>query len=132
MKHLLLLMTMVLSLTVGLKAQTLTKTSPFGSKGAYALHMDNDTVTVQPKYSATLYSCIADTNVWLNVDVSKSTPLSQLYFEVATDSTKRYIHFDTGFSNIPITDSIAANKHKLYFFLYNGSKYIRTNSGGEY
>lgn len=120
-------------LMVTAQAQKLDSAKPYGSKGQYTLTPTNDTITITPKYSASSYAVTVDTTLYFNVVTTQSLPLNLLNFELKADATKRYIYFDVGFQGVPVKDSIAANKTKIYtFMLAKNGKFTLLGRSTEY
>lgn len=123
----------LLMVTAQVQAQKLDSAKPYGSKGQYTLTPTNDTITITPKYSASNYACEVDTTLHFNVVTTQSLPLNLLNFELKADATKRYIYFDVGFQGVPVKDSIAANKTKIYtFMLAKNGKFTLLGRSTEY
>lgn len=130
MKYFILLLIVLVVDSLSVEAQKLTSVKPYGSKGAYELTLTNDTITVTPKYSASIYTMPIDTNVLLQVDTTASFPCNLLWFELSADATKRYVTFDAGLA--AAGDSVSANKSKAWGFVYTGNKYVLINESAEY
>lgn len=133
MKHLIILLIALVALFATAEAQKLESVRPFGSKAMYTITPTNDTVTVTPKYSASVYVCPVDTNMYFFADTSAGLPANTVYFKFTSDATKRYIYFKTGFEGVPVKDSIAASKTKLYQFVNSTSgKFTLIGKSSEY
>ncbi len=130
MKKIVLFLMLAIGFIATTQAQSLVDVKPYGSKGLYEVTPTNDTISVAPKYSASIYTMPVDTNVVLQVDVSVSNPCNMLWFELTADATKRYVTFDTGLE--AATDSVAANKSKAWGFVYIGDRYVLMHESPEY
>lgn len=128
-KIVLFLMLMAVSV-VATQAQTLKSVKPYGSKGLYEITPANDTISVTPKYSASVYTMDIDTTMTIQADVSRSNPCNQVWFELSADASKRYVTFDTGFKAPP--DSLSAQKSRTWGFVYTGTNYVLLYKSAEY
>lgn len=120
-----------MGMVLATQAQVLKASRPFGTKGLYEIAPTNDTITVTPVYTASVYTMSVDTSITIQVDVSKSNSCNQLWFEITGDATKRYVNFSTGFKGAA-TDSIAANRSRTWGFVYIGSKYVLMRGSADY
>lgn len=130
MKKIILLFVVLVSMVAATQAQVLKESKPFGSKGLYEITPTNDTISVTPVYSASIYTMVVDTNMTLQVDVSRSTPAGLLWFKITADGTLRNVVFDTGLE-APAT-TVAATKTRVWGFVYVGNKYVLTHESAEY
>ena len=130
MKRIILLFVALLSMVITTQAQALKESKPFGSKGLYELMPTNDTISVVPVYSASVYTMDVDTNAVLQVDVSKSSPASFLWFEITADGTQRSVTFDIGLE--AASSTVSANKSRTWGFVYIGNRYLLMHESAEY
>jgi hypothetical protein len=96
----------------------------------YEVTPTNDTLIFVPKYSASAYVLsIAENKVFM-VTTTASLPCNIVYFQVKADTTKRYVTFSTGLQ--ANRDSIAANKARVWGFVFVKDKYVLHSRTAEY
>ncbi len=110
--------------------ETMVSHKMLGTKAAYTVVLENDTVEFQPRYSVTSYIVPIDTTVLITADTTKTDPGNLLYFQVTADGTKRYVNYGNGFQTI--SDSLSANKSRTWGFVFIRGKFVQTSRTGEY
>jgi len=78
-------------------------------------------VSVTPAATLTVYTVSADTNITWSVDNSYAVIGDRLVLAISADASNRVMTFGTNIT--ATTDSVLANKTKLFEYIYTGSTY---------
>ncbi len=98
---------------------------PFGERMGVVL-ISADTVEVTPNNLTLTYAMMAmDTSAVINVDTDNSIAGDRIVLEFTADASNRVVKWNTNIT--AVTDSVLAEKTKLFEFVFNGNAFLEVS-----